>query len=142
MWLRGELSNELTSTVSPSAGRACMRTAVSVFDKPRTTTRGMCPCTSIRSKIILADGVEDVQSHGALSERFDAMDNSAGDPPDVAGSQNPGDSSDGELELARDHDSHLLVRMGMIGNDGIGLEVHDREHDAAPGRGANLDSGE
>ncbi len=96
----------------------------------------------MRSKIILADGVEDVQSHGALSQRFDAMDNSAGDPPDVAGSQNPGDSSDGELELARDHDSHLLVRMGMIGNDGIGLDVHDREHHAAASRGVNLDSGE
>jgi hypothetical protein len=94
---------------------------MSVFDEPTTTTRGISPCTSVRSKIVLADGVKDVRGHGALSQGFDAMANGSGNPSGVAEFQNSGDPSDRGLEPARDHDTHLLVRMAGSGTTQSGV---------------------
>ena len=39
-----------------------------------------------------------------------------------------------------EQDPHLLVRMRMLGDDGMGLEADDREHQVLPGGRPNLDA--
>ena len=72
-------------------------------------------------------GATDVQSPALTPfsrsvQRADAVEDPAGDAPDVAGAEEARHAPHGELELPLQEDSHLLVRMGVLGHEGAGLE--------------------
>src|SRR5260221_11926439 len=86
------------------------------------------PGRSGASAIIIPDRMKDVQRHGRSADRADAVENAAGDAPDVAGADDPRHAADRELELARDHQAHLLVGMSVQGDDRIRLEADGQKH--------------
>lgn len=94
------------------------------------------------SKVVVADGVEDVKGEGGAVEGDDAVGDAAGNAPEVAGFKDSGDAADGEFEAAGDEVAHLLVRVGVFGDNAAGLEFDDREHDPPAGGDAKIDAGE
>src|SRR5262245_58057741 len=100
------------------------------------------PRTGDRSEIIFADGVEDVERLGGVIQGADGVDDPAGDTPHVAGPEPSRDAPHGEFESPLEQDPHLLVRMGVFGDDGSGLEADDREHQVLAGGRADLDARE
>src|SRR5262249_28248061 len=66
----------------------------------------------------------------------------AGDAPEVARPEDPGDAPDRELQPAFQQDAHLLMGVGVVGDNRAGLEVDDRQHDPASGSRPDLDAWE
>ena len=83
------------------------------------------------SQIVFPDRVEHVERDGGAVEGADTVRDTTGDAPDVARAEPAGHAADGELEPPFEEDAHLLVGMGVLGHDGPGREVHDREHERA-----------
>jgi hypothetical protein len=84
--------------------------------------------------------MKDVDGDGRLVKGAHPVNNPAGDAPDVAGAKQPGDSIDGEFKPSRKQDAHLLMGVGMIGNERVGLKGDVRDHEPAAGAGRDLDA--
>jgi hypothetical protein len=89
-------------------------------------------------QVIFPDRVEHVERDSGAIQGANAVRYAARYAPDLARAEDPGDAPDGEFEASFQQDTHLLVGVGVIGDDGPRLEVDDREHDPAPGGGPDL----
>ena len=69
-----------------------------------------------------------IQRDGRPAQGPHAVQHAPGNAPDIARPELPGDAANREIEPALKQHAHLLVRMRVLEDDGLGLQVHDREH--------------
>ncbi len=86
--------------------------------------------------------MENVQRLHRLISRHGAVDNSARDPPHLAGIERLRLAADGEGELSFQEHSHLFMRMAVGLHDRAGLKLDEREHHLFTGHREDVDAGE